>query len=72
MKMWIDQCYKGVALRDIGGHYSEIHTFLSENFKGYFEWKAFDHRFFISDNNPMGRTETMKIINKFINERLFN
>lgn len=58
--MWLDQSCKGVELRNFDmKHYNLIYKFLSNNFKGHFQWLAFDYKFFVSDDCK-GRHETMK------------
>ena len=64
--MWLDQCCKGIELRDFDmKNYNLIHKYLSDNFKGHFQWLAFDYKFFVSDNCK-GRHETMKELRDFV------
>jgi hypothetical protein len=64
--MFIDQCSNGIKLKDFDmKNYNLIHKYLSDNFKHYFQWLAFDHVFFISDERK-GRHNTINEIKEFI------
>ena len=63
--IWIDQCSNGIKLRNFDmKYYSQIHSYLSENFKGSFVWLSFSFSFFINDSLK-GRSETIKEIKEF-------
>jgi len=59
--MVIEQGLNSIELSEVEDVYNSLYSFLTENFKGFFYWDAFRHRFIVADK-AYGRHENLRML----------